>query len=121
MPFTCPLSVTVGHERIRFQGEGHRSIADRRLHMLLTIHKMRSGRDSSFLRFRPRFFSHATKNSILIGVFEVKIFGTTYGLAVIHFLVLAAKRLVVSKNFVSQTPFRIEFWSEVALSRKSQR
>ena len=81
---------------------------------------MRSGRDSSFLRFRPRFFSHATKTSILIGVFEVKIFGTTYGLAVIHFLVLAAKRLVVSKNFVSQTPFRIEFWSEVALSRKSQ-
>ena len=42
--------------------------------------------------------------------FEVKIFGTTYGLAVIHFLVLAAKRLVVSKIFVSQTPFKIEFW-----------
>ena len=36
MPFTTsPLSVTVGHERIRFQGEGHRSIADRRLHMFL--------------------------------------------------------------------------------------
>ena len=34
MPFTSPLSGTVGHERIRFQGEGHRSIADRRLHML---------------------------------------------------------------------------------------
>ena len=36
VPFTSPLSVTVGHERIRFQGEGHRSIADRRLHMLVS-------------------------------------------------------------------------------------
>ena len=34
VPFTSPLSVTVGHLRIRFHGEGHRSIADRRLHML---------------------------------------------------------------------------------------
>ena len=33
VPFTSPLSGTVGHEHIRFQGEGHRSIADRRLHM----------------------------------------------------------------------------------------
>ena len=37
MPFTSLLSVTVGHECIRFQGEGHRLIADRRLHMF-TIH-----------------------------------------------------------------------------------
>ena len=37
VPFTSPLSVTVGHLRIRFHGEGHRSIADRRLHMFLMI------------------------------------------------------------------------------------
>ena len=29
VPFTNPLSVTVGHLRIRFHGEGHRSITDR--------------------------------------------------------------------------------------------
>ena len=35
VPFTSPLSVTVGHLRIRFHGEGHCSIADRRLHILI--------------------------------------------------------------------------------------
>ena len=35
LPFTGPLSVTVGHLRIRFHGKGHRSIADRQLHMLI--------------------------------------------------------------------------------------
>ena len=33
MPFTGPLSVTVGWA-LTFRGEGHYSIADRRLHML---------------------------------------------------------------------------------------
>ena len=37
MPFTGLLSVTVGHLRIRFHGEGHSSIADRRLHMFFLI------------------------------------------------------------------------------------
>ena len=37
MPFTCPLSVTVGHLRIQFHGEGHRSIEDRRLHIFLKM------------------------------------------------------------------------------------
>ena len=51
------------------------------------------------------------QNWILKGVCEVKFFDTTYGLAAIHFLVLAAKPLVVSKIFTSQTHFKIQFWS----------
>ena len=53
MPFTSPLSVTVGHLRIRFHGEGHRSIADRRLHMFkictfgnFDVYHVTSGRSS---------------------------------------------------------------------------
>ena len=37
MSFTSPLPVTVGHLRIRFHGEGHRSIADRQLHMFQNL------------------------------------------------------------------------------------
>ena len=43
VPFTGPLSVTIGQKRIWFRGEGHRSIADRRLHMFnknFKIHKI---------------------------------------------------------------------------------
>ena len=37
VPFTCLLSVTIGQKRIWFRGEGHRSIADRRLHMFYMV------------------------------------------------------------------------------------
>ena len=40
--------------------------------------------------------------------FRVKI---RNGLAAIGFLVLAPKPLVISKNFTSQTPLKIKFWS----------
>ena len=37
----------------------------------------------------------------------------TNRLAATNFSVLAAKRLVVSKKFTSQTPVQIQFWSRV--------
>ena len=49
------------------------------------------------------------QNRILRGVYEVKFFDMTDRLAATILSVLAAKWLVVSKNFVSQTPFKIEF------------
>ena len=66
--------------------------------------KVQTGRNLSFLRFP----AHATKNSILRGVCETKFFDTTNRLAAIRFMVLATKPLVVSKNFTSQTPIKIE-------------
>ena len=57
VPFTSPLSVTVGHERIRFQGKGHRSIADRRLHMLNSMRQLKKfheTRQDFLFTFRQR-------------------------------------------------------------------
>ena len=95
VPFTSPLSVTVGHEHIRFQGEGHRSIADRRLHM--------------FTNFVVKMVP-SRQNWILTWVIEVHFFDKTNGLGAIRFLVLAAKPLVLSKNLTSQTPIKIQFY-----------
>ena len=74
MPFTSPLSGTVGHEHIRFQGEGHRSIADRRLHMLVI-----NGKRSSDLIFQD-----------IDEIFRLPA------------LLTLAKLFVFTKNFVSQ-------------------
>ena len=46
------------------------------------------------------------QNWILRWVYEAKFFDTTNRLAATNFSVLAAKRLVVSKNFTSQTPIK---------------
>ena len=51
----------------------------------------------------------SSQNGILTWVIEVHFFDKTNGLGAIRFLVLAAKPLVLSKNFVSQTPLKIEF------------
>ena len=57
MPFTGPLSVTVGHLRIRFHGEGHRSIADRRLHMFRVEknHRKLSRFRQCYIRYKSNF------------------------------------------------------------------
>ena len=48
-----------------------------------------------------------------MGVCEVNFFDMTNGLGAIRFLVLAAKPLVLSKNFVSQTPLKMNFRSRL--------
>ena len=111
--FHLELSLVVVEER-------HRSIADRRHHMLkIVVHERRLCAICHLCKIWPNLVATRPKLN-LIGVCETKFFDTTNGLATVRFLVLVAKPLVLSKNFVSQTPFRIEFWSEVALSQKSQ-
>ena len=61
-----------------------------------------------FAIFSP-ILRQCDQNWILRWVYEAKFFDTTNRLAAIRLLVLAAKRLVLSKNFVSQTPIKIEF------------
>ena len=61
VPFTCQLSVTIGQKRIWFRGEGHRSIADRRLHMFRII---RLGRDlKNTISLKKRLFT-SSKHSL---------------------------------------------------------
>ena len=61
----------------------------------------------------------SSQNWILRGVFEVTFVDTTNRLAAIHFLVLAAKGLVLSTNVTSKTPLKIQFynfsWKKIAL------